>query len=51
MSNTDHGSYEPPTAPRPRHIREPLVTPLDVAAYAVALIMVCMPLALGAFAH
>ena len=33
----------------PRLAPEPAFTPLDVAAYAVTLIMVCGPLALGAF--
>ena len=32
-----------------RRVNEPLFTGLDVAAFAVALIMVCGPLAFGAF--
>ena len=32
-----------------RIVREPAFTPLDVAAFVVTLIMVCGPLAMGAF--
>jgi hypothetical protein len=34
---------------RARRMGEPYFTPGDIAAYAVALIMVCGPLAFGAF--
>lgn len=51
MSNTEHEPFSPAGDHRLRHVRESLVTPLDVAAYVVALVMVCMPLAVGAFSH
>lgn len=45
MSDHDPNAY----GQRTRVVREPLFTPLDVAAFAVSLVMVCMPLAFGAF--
>ena len=51
MSTIDQGPYVTNDGERLRRAREPLVTPLDIAAYVVALVMVCMPLAFGAFSQ
>lgn len=32
-----------------RMVREPMFSGLDILAFAVSLVMVCMPLAMGAF--
>lgn len=50
MDHEEHasGSFTRPGR-RERMIREPVLTGKDMAAYAVIIVMVCGPLALGAF--
>ncbi len=49
MSDTDMNAVAS-SADRPlRRSREPLLSPLDLAGFAVSIAMVCGPLAMGAF--
>lgn len=48
MSNAEYERSSPAADQRVRMVREPNFTPLDVAAFAVTLVMVCGPLAFGA---
>lgn len=47
LSETQPTSF--PQRSNARHLHEPAFTGLDVLAFAVTLIMVCGPLAMGAF--
>ena len=49
LAREDRDALSASSAPALRHVNEPLFTGADMAAFVVTLVMVCGPLAMGAF--